>query len=410
MNEQKSPWKTPRRWLLIGLAVLAMAALLYAVYRPRPITVEVATVATGRFEQVIEEDGQLRLKSRYVITAPTLAQLQRPTLKVGDVVRAGDVVARLAPAAPQLIDARTRSVLQQRVGSADAARRASAAQVQRAQTALAQATLEAGRAEQLAKQGFIAPSARDQADLARRSAQQALAAAQAEQGMADFAVAEARAALAQAEPAAGERPAGLWAIKSPVNGQVLKLHLDSAAPVTAGLPLLEIGDTAAMEAVIDVLSGEVRQVQPGAAVVLSTGSGAAPMPGTVARVEPVAFTKVSALGIEEQRVNVVVALSAPPAEAARLGDGFRVDARITVSSQADAMLVPSAALVRDGASWRVFVVEGGKARARALQIHDRNADMAWVKEGLKAGESVLLYPGSTILDGQPVRVRNGQGG
>jgi len=404
MSQQISPWKTPRRWILIGVALLAAAALLYAVYRPRPIMVEVAQVATGQFEQVIEEDGQLRLKSRYVITAPTLAQLQRPTLKVGDVVRAGDVVARLAPAAPQLIDARTRSVLQQRVGSADAARRASAAQVQRAQTALAQATLEAGRADQLAKQGFIAPSARDQADLARRSAQQALTAAQAEQGMADFAAAEARAALAQADPAAGERPAGLWELKSPVNGRVLKLHLDSAAPVTAGLPLLEIGDTAALEAVIDVLSGEVRQVQPGAAVQLSTGSGAAPMSGTVARVEPVAFTKVSALGIEEQRVNVVVALAAVPADAARLGDGFRVDARITVSSQVDALLLPSAALVRDGESWRVFVVEAGKARARAVQIHDRNADMAWVKEGLKAGETVLLYPGSTVADGQPVKV------
>jgi len=405
MNEQKKPWKTPRRWAIVGLALVAAAALLYAVYRPLPITVEVAPVTTGQFEQVIEEDGQLRLKNRYVITAPTLAQLQRPTLKVGDAVREGDVLARLAPAAPQLIDARTRAVLQQRVGSADAARRASAAQVQRAQTALAQATLEAGRSEQLAQQGFIAPSARDQADLARRSAQQALAAAQAEQAMADFAAAEARAALAQADPAGGARAGGLWEIKSPVNGQVLKLHLDSAAPVTAGLPLLEIGDTGAMEAVIDVLSGEVRQVQPGAAVQLSTGSGAAPLPGTVARVEPVAFTKVSALGIEEQRVNVVVALAAAPSDAARLGDGFRVDARITVSSQADAVLVPSAALVRDGESWRVFVVDDGKARARAVQIHDRNADMAWVKEGVKAGETVVLYPGSTIVDGQPVRLR-----
>jgi HlyD family secretion protein len=393
MNEPKNPWKTTRRWVIVGLAVWAAAALLYAVYRPRPITVEVATVTTGHFEQVIEEDGQLRLKSRYVITAPTLAHLQRPTLKVGDAVNAGDVVARLAPAAPQLIDARTRTVLQQRVGSADAARRAAAAQVQRAQTALAQAALEAGRAEQLAQQGFIAPSARDQADLARRSAQQALAAAQAEQAMANFAVAEARAALSQADPAASERSTGLWEIRSPVNGQVLKLHLDSAAPVTAGLPLLEIGDIASMEAVIDVLSGEVRQVLPGA-----------PLPGTVTRVEPVAFTKVSALGIEEQRVNVVVALAAPPG-AARLGDGFRVDARITVSSQADALLVPSAALVRDGEQWRVYVVEAGKARARAVVFNDRNADMAWIKDGLREGETVLLYPGSIVTDGQPVKVR-----
>ncbi|MFZ2828212.1 efflux RND transporter periplasmic adaptor subunit, partial [Hydrogenophaga sp.] len=249
---------------------------------------------------------------------------------------------------------------------------------------------------------FIAPSARDQAELARQAAQQALNAARAEQAMADFALAEARAGLSLAAPAAAQ-PAGLWQIKSPVNGQVLKLHLDSEGPVTAGAPLLVVGDTAEMEAVIDVLSGEVRQVRPGAPVRLSTGSGAPALSGQVVRVEPMAFTKVSALGIEEQRVNVVVALPSPVGEAARLGDGFRVDAHITVSSQADALLVPSAALVRDGERWRVFVVEAGKARARPVQVRDRNAEAAWVKEGLTAGEIVVLYPGSVMSDGQPVK-------
>ena len=396
--------KKSRRWLWWGLLGVAAVGLVVAVYRPRPLRVEVATVATGTFQQAIEEDGQLRLKHRYVITAPTSAQLLRPTLQVGDAVKAGEVVATLQPVAPQMIDARTRSVLQQRVGSAEAARRAAAAQVQRAQTALSLATLEANRASQLAKDQFIAPSARDQANLARQAALQALNAARAEQAMADFALAEARAGLSLAAPAAAQT-AGLWQIRSPVNGQVLKLHLESEAPVTAGAPLLVIGDTGEMEAVIDVLSGEVRQVRPGAAVALSTGSGAPAMSGQVLRVEPMAFTKVSALGIEEQRVNVVVALAPAAGEAARLGDGFRVDARITVSSQADALLVPSAALVRDGERWRVFVVEAGQARARSVQISDRNADVAWVKEGLTAGETVVLYPGSVMTDGQPVSTR-----
>lgn len=402
MNDKTPALKKSRRWWWWALLVVAAVGLVVAVYRPRPLRVEVATVATGTFEQAIEEDGQLRLKHRYVITAPTSAQLLRPTLKVGDPVKAGEVVATLQPVAPQMIDARTRSVLQQRVGSAEAARRAAVAQVQRAQTALSLATLEADRAQRLAQDQFIAPSARDQAELARQAAQQALNAARAGQGMADFSLAEARAGLSLAAPAAGQA-AGLWQIKSPVNGQVLKLHLESEAPVTAGTPLMVIGDTAELEAVIDVLSGEVRQVRPGAAVQLSTGGGAPALPGQVLRVEPVAFTKVSALGIEEQRVNVVVALPSPAGEAARLGDGFRVDARITVSSQADALLVPSAALVRDGERWRVFVVEDGKARARAVQISDRNAEVAWVKEGLTAGEIVVLYPGSVISDGQPVK-------
>ena len=400
-----SPWKKYRRWMGGAVLLAAAAALVYAVYRPRPLLVEVAAVNTGSFEQSIEEDGRLRLKNRYLITAPTNAELMRPTLKVGDTVRAGDVVAALVPVAPQMIDARTRTVLQQRVGSADAARRAAAAQVLQAQTALAQATLEAERAAKLAQDNFISASARDQALLARQAAQQALTAAQAGQGVADFALAEARAALTRAEPLAGTGARGRWELKSPVDGQVLKLYQDSAAPVSVGQPLLDIGNTQAMEAVIDVLSGEVRQIQPGAPVQLSLGRGASVLAGQVARVEPVAFTKVSALGIEEQRVNVIVSLPAAGPEVQRLGDGFRVDARITLFKQPNVLLVPTAALVRDGEQWRVFVMEAGHARARPVQIQDRNADVAWLKSGLNQGETVLLYPGSMIADGQPVRVR-----
>jgi len=402
----KTSWKKAGRWLMGALLLAAAAALVWAVYQPRPLLVEVASVRTGTFEQTIEEDGRLRLKNRYVIAAPTQAELIRPTLKVGDAVRAGDVVALLEPVAPPMIDARTRAVLQQRVGSAEATLRAASAQVQQAQTALAQATLEAERAARLAQDNFISSAARDQAALARQAAQQALQAAQAGQGRADFALAEARAALARAEPPAHGQAAGRWALKSPVDGQVLKLHHDSAVTVAAGQPLLELGDTAALEAVIDVLSGEVRRILPGAPVQLTLGSGAAPLAGQVTRVEPVAFTKVSALGIEEQRVNVIVDLAQTSPEAWRLGDGFRVDARITVFSQANALLLPTAALVRDGAQWRVFVVEAGRARARAVQLNDRNADVAWLKEGLRDGDSVLLYPGSMIADGQPVRLRN----
>jgi HlyD family secretion protein len=402
MNHSPAAPARYRRWALWAVLALAVIALGAWALRPRPIVVEVASVSTGRFEQVIEEDGQLRLKSRYVIAAPTLAELARPTLKVGDAVRAGDVVATLTPAAPQMIDARTRGVLQQRVGSADAARLAAFAQVQRLETALAQAGLEAERATRLARENFIAVSALDQALLAQRSARQALEAGRAELRAAEFAQAEARAALVRAEPGAAARTEGLWLLKSPVDGRVVKLHLDSAAPVTAGQPLLVVGDTSTVEAVIDVLSGEVQQISPGAAVSLSLGGSAPAIAGRVARVEPVAFTKVSALGIEEQRVNVIVDL---PPGAPGTSDGFRVDARIVVSSREGALLVPSAALVRDGEDWRVFVVEAGRARARAVKIQARHADAAWVSDGLREGEEVLLYPGSTVRDGQAVRLR-----
>ncbi len=399
---------TPRKWgrnLGIALGVAALAALVWWVYQPRPLVVEVGQVTNGRFEQVIEEDGRLRPKSRYVITAPTQAELQRPTLKVGDAVRAGDVVAVLQPVSPQMIDARTRDVLSQRVGTANATRQAASAQTQRLQTALAQADLEAERATKLAQDNFISASARDQAQLAQRSARQALSAGRAELAAADSMLAESRAALTRAEPGAGSRAAGLWPLKSPVNGQVLKLHLDSAAPVNVGQALLELGDLGALEAVIDVLSSDVGAIQPGAAVSLSTGGGAKPLTARVERVEPVAFTKVSALGIEEQRVHVIVSLDGSAAAALGLGDGFRVDASIIIKAQNDALLAPSAALVRDGSGWRVFVVEGGKAHARAVTVKDRNADQAWIQDGLKAGETVLLYPGSMVEDGRAVKQR-----
>ena len=401
MNKPTPP-KNLRRGLMLAALLLAATALAYVAYRPGPLDVEVAPVRVGTFEQAIEEDGQLRLKNRFVMTAPTSAALLRPSLKVGDTVRAGDAVATLVPVAPPMIDARTRTVLQQRVGSANAARQAASAQVLKLQAALAQATLEAQRAEQLAQANFIASSARDQATLARQTAQESLNAARAEQSATDFALAEARAALSRSEPNAGSPAAGVWTLTSPVNGQVLKLHQDSATTVTSGQPLLDIGDTAELEAVIDVLSSEALQIRVGAAVHMSAGGSAKPLTGRVSRIEPAAFTKVSALGIEEQRVNVIVDLTA--SEAQRLGDGFRVDSRIVVLSQADALLVPTAALVRQGERWQVFVVQAGRARARPVQMQDRNTDVAWIKEGLRVGDTVVLYPGS-MAEGQPVRQR-----
>ena len=401
---EKKKWTKARKSVLGGILIGLAVVLLYLAYRPRAMVVDVGEVTTGRFEQTIDEDGVLRLQNRFVIAAPTSALLRRPSIKVGDSVKAGDVVAMLEPAAPQMIDARTRSVLTERVGNADAARRVAVAQVQRAQTALAQANLEAERAIKLSQENFVSSASRDAAVLARQSAQQALGAAQAELGMRDYSVAEARAALTRAQPNVAAKESGVWALKSPIAGQVIKLHQESAVTVNAGQPLVDIGDTGVMEAVIDVLSSEARRIPPGAPVSLSPGSGASAIAGKVVRVEPVAFTKVSALGIEEQRVNVIVGLDSPNA-AVHLGDGFRVDARITVSSEPSALLVPTSALIRAGTHWQAFVVDAGRARAKLVQLRDRSGDVARLKAGLHEGEKVVLYPGSTLQEGQKVMPR-----
>lgn len=410
MNPNTSPGFL-KRWGPWGLAALGVVALAVWALMPRPLVVEVGTVRTGRFEQAIDEDGQLRVKNRYVISAPMAAELIRPTLKVGDSVRAGDVVARLTPLAPNMIDERNRQMLQQRVGRDDAARMAAAAQLQRLKTTLTQTELEAQRAQKLASDNFIAAAALDQAVLASRAAAQALAAGQAQLRAAEFTLAESQAALAKSQPAI-LTPQNTLSLTSPVDGQVVKLHLSSSAPVLAGQALLEIGDIREMEAVVDVLSSDARQMAPGATVRISPGVGAPPIPGHVTRIEPVAFTKMSALGIEEQRVNVIIEMDQLPVGAERLGEGFRIDAHITLFAQDNALLVPSAALVREGTGWQVMVVQNGRTHAKSITVKERNADMAWVSPdqgtGVQAGDLVLLYPG-TITDGQRVKVNTTPG-
>ncbi|MGX5652127.1 efflux RND transporter periplasmic adaptor subunit [Hydrogenophaga borbori] len=406
MNDDTTPRRRRVRLITAATAVaLAIAALLAWALRPAALPVEIATVQRGDFEQAIEEDGVLRLLQRYTVAAPTAGELLRPGLKVGDTVAEGEPLAVLRPAAPSMIDSRTREVLRQRVGSAEAALAATRAQAARSQAALAQAELDARRSEELARAQFVAPSAREQAQLNLTAARQALAGAQAEQRVAAHGLSEARAALARAD-GGSDASEGLWTLRSPIAGRVIAVHRDSAGPVGAGQALMELGDTTRLEAIVDLLSGDAARVPPGAAVTLQAGSGLPALPGRVTRVEPVAFTKVSALGIEEQRVNVHVEPAAPWPGQLPLGEGYRVEARIVTLAQADALLVPNAALVRTPTGWQVFVVDGdGRARARALTLGPRGTEQAVATDGLRAGERVVLYPGNGVREGQRVRER-----
>jgi HlyD family secretion protein len=277
--------------------------------------------------------------------------------------------------------------------------------VQQLQTALDQARLQTQRTAQLAQQNFMAQAALDQAQLSERAAEHALQAGLAERMAARFSLAESEAALRQTTPAPATP--GLLAITSPVNGWVLQLHSSSAGPVTAGQALLTLGDLRDLEAVIDVLSADARHIPAGALVRLSLNAQDAPRQGRVRLIEPIAFTKMSALGIEEQRVNVLVDLL-PTAEAMAPGpgDGFRVDARIVTSRSEQALRVPTAALVRDGTQWRVWLFDQGRARARQVVLQDRNAEHAWIETGpLQAGDLVVLYP-APLREGQRIQRRS----
>ena len=392
------------RWLagaLVGLGVLWAVVWSFA---PRPMRVEVGQVSTGLFEQSIEEEGQLRLKTRDLVAAPMAGQLLKPHLQVGDSVQPNQVVAWLAPMASPLIDPRTQSMLRHRVDRDEAALHAAAARVAQLQTALDQARLEAQRSAALARQNFIAEAALALAMTQERAAALALEAGHSDWRAAESSLAESRAALSQTTASTAGPQQHLLPITSPSPGLVLKLHVGSAGPVTAGQALLEIGDLSALEAVIDVLSSDALHITPGAMVTMSLDTRQPTLQGRVRRIEPTAHTRVSALGIEEQRVNVLVdLLTTPGANRMALGDGFRVDARLVLSRIDPALRVPSAALVRDGQNWRVWTVREGRVMPHQVVLHDRNAEYGAIAPGpVQAGDTVVLYP-TQLRAGQRVK-------
>lgn len=399
---------TRRQGIAISIGLVLAAALLVWAFRPRPLPVEVAEVVRAPFEQTIDEDGRTRVRQRYVIAAPLAGRLARITLDPGDAVAAGAAVARIAPTAPALLDARTQRELAERVGAADAQLAQARAEVARAEAALAQAQTDLARQTRLQGEGFLSPAARDQAELAVRVQARALESAQAAQHAAEHTVAQARAAVASLRD--GGSRAGL-PVTSPVSGQVLRVMQQSEGPVALGTPLMEVADLRDLEIVVDLLSTDAARIAAGARVHVDVAG--VRHAGRVRRIEPAAFTKVSALGVEEQRVNVLVDLDppAPGTPPLAVGDGFRVDLRIVVLAQADAVLAPVSALFRaggSGADWAVFLLDGERVVRREVKVAARGPLTASIAAGLQPGDRVVVYPSDALTEGRRVRVVRGR--
>ncbi len=395
-----------RQWILIGAGSVLLAAAFVWAFQPRPVPVEIATVKRAPFEQTVDEDGKTRVIDRYVVSAPLAGRLARVALEPGDAVAAGMEVARLTPAAPTMHDARTARELAERVGATAAALEQARANVARSEAASSQAHSDFERQKKLRSEGFIAESAVEQAELAARVQAQALAAARFAVEGARHDLAQARAAQMRAREGAREGPGTAWPIESPVAGRVLRVLQKSEAVVGVGTPLMEIADPARLEIVVDVLSTEATRIAPGARVYIDAGSGIV-LDGRVRYVEPAAFTKVSALGVEEQRVNVVIDFASPRQAWQRLGDAYRVDVRIVVAARADAVVAPVAALFRDNDAWAVFALDGGRAVRRSVKLGGRNSSEAWIEQGLAPGDKVIVYPSDSVTDGKRVKVVRG---
>jgi HlyD family secretion protein len=390
------------KYLGWGLGAAVLAGALAWAFAPRAVEVEAAVVERGRFEQGVEEDGRTRLRERYTISAPVTARLARITLREGDAVKAGDTVAVLTPVMSSLFDERSLREAGARLKAADAGIAGAAAREARAVVAQEEARLELQRTERLAREGFLAPSRLDSARLALAGARRELEAAHAARQVAVQERAQAEAAL---QPVGSGGTGRLLEVKSPVAGLVLRVPNQSETTIAAGTALIDVGDPARMEVVAELLTTDAVQAVPGTRAVVERWGGP-PVEGRVRRVEPAARTKVSALGIEEQRVNVVIDIADPPAAWRGMGDGFRVTARVITASADDAVLVPVGALFPhgDGGS-AVYLLDGGRARLQPIELAGRNGSVGWVRTGLAAGQTVVVYPPPTVSDGRRVRVR-----
>ena len=385
----------------IGLASAVMAAValvLWLFLHEPPVAVDLARLYHGGVEVTVADDGVARVREVYSVASPVAGRLLRVDAEVGDpVVARQTVLARLAPADPGFLDLRSRAVSEARVGEAEGQLALAEADVRRAQAALLLARREYERLEPLSARGFVSKAALDRTRAAQEEAAAALSAARAAAKSARSGVAAARSQLTM--PLSSDR-AGTIAIRAPVSGTVLQVVRESEAVVPAGAPLVEIGNPQGdLELVVDLLSADAVRVRPGALVHVEGWGGSRPLVGRVRRVEPFGFLKVSALGVEEQRVNVRIDLVGNPESWARLGHGYRVDARIVTDRAERVLRLPASALFRSGDQWAVFVNEGGRARLRRIAIGLINQTHAEVRQGLRGDEDVVLFPSETVRDG-----------
>jgi HlyD family secretion protein len=386
---------------VVGL-VAVLASLIWA-FLPPPIEVELAEVAPRTLEILIEEEGEARIREVFTVSATITGKLQRISLHAGDSVTEGEtVVASIGPAAPVLLDSRARAVAEATAAAAQAATDLARAQLTEAEATLEFMTGEANRAIALHERGAISQRTYDSAMLERKTAQAAVSSAVANLSVRDKELESALAVLRSDRD--GEESRCCVEMVAPVSGRVLRVLTESEQVIQPGTPLLEIGDPGKMEVMVELLSRDAVRVQAGAAATI-TGWGGDPIPAVVERVEPSAVTKVSALGIDEQRVKVILALTGPETQWSQLGHGFRVITRITLWRQDEILTIPVGALFREGADWATYVLRDGRAQMHRVSLGERNESFAQVLDGLQLGDMVILHPSDLVADGAAVTPR-----
>ena len=392
-----------RRWIFWTAGAIVAAVVVFFGTRPQPVPAEVSQVTRGPIDVSIDDEGETRVRDRFVISAPLGGRVLRIELEPGDTVVASEtVLAVFLPSAPVLLDARSRAEAQAAVETALAAVGQAEAHYEQAAAEVTFSRAEVERYRRLSRDGIVSVEQMETSQLDLDTRQEALEAAE---YAVRTALSELQAARVRLQRFSGRSAAAdgeTIEITSPVSGVVLRRLRESESVVPAGEALLEIGDPQQIEVVTDYLSKDAVRIRPGQEVLIDRWGGDRPLRGRVRRVEPSGFTKISALGVEEQRVNVVMDITDPPEVWAGLGDGFRVETRVVVWQSEDELKAPTGALFRRDEGWAVFAVDGGRAVLRSIEIGERNAQEAQVLGGLEPGQEVVVYPSDSLSDGSRV--------
>ena len=391
-----------RRYVIWVVVAVLAGLIVWTALRPTIVQVDLVDVVRGPLRVTVDDEGETRLKRRFVVSAPVSGRVLRIESRPGDSVTAGQTLAVIEPAAPAPLDVRTRTAAEARAQAAASAAERAQADVQRVTVELTQADADAARARTLLDTGSGTREAVEQADARVRGLREAIKSAQAAVRAAEFEQAEAKAALISGTDAASGRAV---TVRAPIAGLVLRRIQESEAVVPVGAPLLEIGNLDDLEIVTDLLSTDAVRVKSGAAVLIERWGGEGTLMGKVQRIEPAGFMKISALGVEEQRVNVVIDFVDPRERRPSLGDAFRVEVRIVVWEKPDVLLAPTSSLFRTGGDWSAFVAQGNVVVRRTVKIGERNEQSAEVLEGLNAGDKVVAYPGETLKEGTRIQPR-----
>ncbi len=403
-NKAIKKWLKRAAWVIVGAAVIFMAV---RAFMPKPVPVDAAKATKTKMVVTIDEDGKTRIKDRYVVLAPLTGNMVRIDFQPGDAVKHHAAIARILPTTPTLLDARTRSEARARLAAAIAGARQARALIGAANTAWQQAKADVKRNTPLAAKGAVSRVELERSQFLVRSRREELRSARFAARVASENVSSARAALGfLTKKKKGDKEEPQLVVTAPTNGSVLRVFRRDEGVVAAGTKLVELGDPSHVEVVADILTRDAVKIREGARVTIHRWGGGIPLKGHVHRVEPSAFQRISALGVEEQRVNVIVHIENDRKQWSALGDGYRVEVSIVIWQRDDVLTVPTSSVFRSKKGWAVFTIDKGKARLTPIQVGQRNPKQVQVLGGLSAGTEVVLHPGDQVSDGVRVSKRN----